>query len=139
MVNLVEKVLRFCFAIFLIMSTLYVSFPIRVYRVFYMGTFPAPDYLNFPSEVAMDKGTVVIGNEKASSRLKRMSKCLPFLLKSLGKITFCLFFFFFDLIPVWRLFFSIVSRKPTFLLIKRPWKNPFICYFPKISTCHIPL
>ena len=39
-----------------------------------MGTFPAPDYLNFPSEVAIDKGTVVIGNEKASSRLKGMSK-----------------------------------------------------------------
>ena len=42
-----------------------------------MGTFPAPDYLNFPSEVAIDKGTVVIGNEKASSRLKDMSTISP--------------------------------------------------------------
>ena len=40
---------------------------------FQKGTFPDTDYLNFSSEVAIDKGTVVMGNGKASSRLKDRS------------------------------------------------------------------
>ena len=39
--------------------------------------FPDPDYLNFLSGVAIDQGTVVSGNGKASPRLKDMSKISP--------------------------------------------------------------
>ena len=37
------------------------------------------------------------------------------------------------------MFFFIVLRNPTCQLIKRPWINSFIFYFPKISTWPISL